>query len=337
MVKSFPLARGHVTNSFQLVERLSGVLVESGHKLISLDVISLFTNIPIDLAINSVERRWNFIKDNCSISQPEFITAVKFILNSTYFTFNDSIYQQTYGTPMGSPLSPIIADIVLQDLEDKALANLKFTPSFYVRYVDDVALCVPSASVSETLNIFNSSHPRIQFTLEVGENDKLNFLDITLILDGSCLMFDWYHKPTFSGKYLNFLSQHPLCQKKGTIIGLTDRVFSLSHPYFHQKNFNYIVQILLDNNYPVNLLFQTIRERLKYLIDQSNKTEKTIDNNNDKPVRYFTVPFLPSVSEKFSHMVRGIDNVKISYFSLNKLNKFIKGHKEPPRRRYREM
>jgi len=55
MVKSFPLARGHVANSFQLVERLSGVVVESGHKLISLDVIFLFTNIPIDLAIDSVE------------------------------------------------------------------------------------------------------------------------------------------------------------------------------------------------------------------------------------------------------------------------------------------
>ncbi|EFN65243.1 hypothetical protein EAG_00233, partial [Camponotus floridanus] len=125
-------------------------------------------------------------------------------------------------TLMGSPLSPIIANIVFQDLEDKTLTNLQFTPSFYVRYVDDVALCIPSSSVEDTLNIFNSFHLRIQFTLEVGENKRLKFLDVTMVLQDNSLIFDC-HKPTFSGRYLNFLSQHSLCQKKGTIIDLTDR------------------------------------------------------------------------------------------------------------------
>jgi len=92
------------------------------------------------------------------------------------------------------------------------------------------------------------------------------------------------------------------------------------------KNFNYIVRILLNNNYPLKFIFQTICERLRYLIYKSNDTGKTIDDNSDKPIRYFTVPFLPSVSEKFSYMLRDIDNAKISYFSFNKLNKFIKGH-----------
>lgn len=72
-----------------------------------------------------------------------------------------------------------------------------------------------------------------------------------------------------------------------------------------------------------------IDERLKYLIYKSNDTGKTIDDNNAKPIKYFTVPFSPSVSEKFSYMLRDIDSVKIPYFSVNKLNKFIKGHKDP--------
>lgn len=55
----------------------------------------------------------------------------------------------------------------------------------------------------------------------------------------------------FSGRYLNFLLQHPLCQKRGTIVGLIG-AFLLSHPQFHQKNFYFIIKILLDNDYPLD-------------------------------------------------------------------------------------
>ena len=46
-----------------------------------------------------------------NISKEEFIIAVNFILNSTFSSFNQKIYKQVFGTPMGSPLLPIIADI----------------------------------------------------------------------------------------------------------------------------------------------------------------------------------------------------------------------------------
>jgi len=137
--------------------------------------------------------------------------------------FNGVTYKQTFGTPMGSPISPIIADIVLQDLENKALEKLKFTPCFYLRYVDDIVLTLPSLEYNHTLNIFNSFHPRLQFTMETEINGVLNFLDLTLILTNNYIKFDWFHKDTFSGRYLNFHSNHPICHKKGTIIGLVDR------------------------------------------------------------------------------------------------------------------
>jgi len=48
-----------------------------------------------------------------SIKKDEFLSAINFVLTSTYFTFNSKVYKQTFGSPMGSPLSPIIADILL--------------------------------------------------------------------------------------------------------------------------------------------------------------------------------------------------------------------------------
>jgi len=56
--------------------------------LISLDVVSLFTNVPLDLAIDSINKRWNYIERHTTISKNEFIRAIKFILDSTFFTFN---------------------------------------------------------------------------------------------------------------------------------------------------------------------------------------------------------------------------------------------------------
>jgi len=58
---------------------------------------------------------------------------------------------------MGSPLSPIIADITLQDLENKAIGHVLFNLPFYYRYVDDIALAASSSMFNEVLGIFNSS------------------------------------------------------------------------------------------------------------------------------------------------------------------------------------
>ncbi|XP_072748549.1 uncharacterized protein [Anoplolepis gracilipes] len=161
MYDSFPKPNSHIANSFDLVNKLSNLHIDNDYELFSLDVISLFTNIPINLAVESISKRWQYITNNCNIPESEFLTAINLVLNSTYFVFNNKFYQQTFGTPMGSPLSPIIADIVLQDIEEKALTLLNFTPPIYFRYVDDILISVPPKFIDETLTIFNSSHNRV--------------------------------------------------------------------------------------------------------------------------------------------------------------------------------
>jgi len=149
---------------------------------------------------------------------------------STFFIFNKKIYKQKFGTPMGSPLSPVIADIVMQDLEESVLGDFKFTMPFYYRYVDDLVMAVPTAEIDYVFSAFNSFHPRIQFTIEIGHN-VINFLDTTIIIKNNKIIFDWFHKSTFSGRYLNYLSQHPLSQKVGTITGLFDRFLTFASEF----------------------------------------------------------------------------------------------------------
>ena len=85
------------------------------------------------------------------------------------------------GTPIDSLLSFIIADIVMQDLEEIAIMKLQIHPLFYYRYVDHIILTLPSDNIDDTFNIFNSLYTRLQFIMEVSIDDRLNFLDMTLI------------------------------------------------------------------------------------------------------------------------------------------------------------
>jgi len=81
-----------------------------------LNVVSLFTNIPLDIAIDCVNDNWNFILKKFDLPKTEFLMAVRFNLDSTYFTFNNIIHKQNFGTPI-LHLSSIIADLVKQKLE----------------------------------------------------------------------------------------------------------------------------------------------------------------------------------------------------------------------------
>lgn len=91
MYKSFPKAKSHIQNSFKLVKRLSNLQLEDNSKLISLNVTLLYTNIPMEYALDSVAIRWDYIVSNCNISKAEFLLAICFILKSTYFKIKNII------------------------------------------------------------------------------------------------------------------------------------------------------------------------------------------------------------------------------------------------------
>ena len=56
---------------------------------------------------------------------------------STYFQYQDSYYEQIEGVAMGSPLSPIVANIYMEYSEEMALESAQLRPKVWKRYVDD--------------------------------------------------------------------------------------------------------------------------------------------------------------------------------------------------------
>jgi len=135
------------------------------------------------------------------------------------------------------------------------------------------------------------------------------------------------HKRTFSGRFLSFHSSHPLCHKIGMIYNLTDRAFLLSHPKFHQKNLELTVNLLLENGYPVKLIFEKINYRLKTLIhnknNQSTNQSNTIETKNKSTL---VLPYINRISELVASTVDKSQYIT-GYRVLNNLGKYIKVHK----------
>jgi len=68
---------------------------------------------------------------------------------------------------MDLPLSPIIADLIILDLEREVLGKLDFRLPFYFRYVDDILTVVPKTAIDSILEKFNAHHSRLQFTVKI--------------------------------------------------------------------------------------------------------------------------------------------------------------------------
>ncbi|KYN16344.1 hypothetical protein ALC57_11400, partial [Trachymyrmex cornetzi] len=192
----------------------------------------------------------------------------------------------------------------------------------YFRYVEDILLALPFDNIFETLNIFNSLHDRLQFTLEIGTDGRINFLDTTVIIKNNMIIFDNFHKKTFSGRLLNFHSNHPICHKKGTIISFIDKILLLAHPSFQQKNIIEMINIFLNNCYPLSFIFSTIWERIKF------HTHGRGDARNIKVTdKYFTIPYVRSVSESFLP-ISSMFHCKLAFTIPNTLKGLIRRGKD---------
>jgi len=101
----------------------------------------------------------------------------------------------------------------------------------------------------------------------------------------------------------------------------------LAQPRFHSKNLNFIINTFISNDYPIDFIFNTINSRLKSLINKKTRIiSKKIDNTVEK-IHWFTVPYFPNISEKCKCFIKS-PNVKLSFYSLNKLENIIRAQKD---------
>lgn len=282
--------------------------------------------------LNAIEKRWNNIAPNTKFSLSQFLYAVEFVLDSTSFVFEGQFYEQIFGSPMGSPLSPILADMVMDDLETHCLNQLSFDVSTYHRYVDDIFTIIPVSKVHEVIRIFNSYHHRLGFTCELESGGCINFLNTTIIRSNGKLLTNWFRKPTCSNRYINFYSNHPLKYKMNTIFNLVDHAILLSDEQFHVNNINIVKRILLNNCFPKNIIDRWVHKRLNFLKHRSINVSKSNPNTIVK-APFVSLPYVKGLSDV--DMIFRKFGLKVVHNIPNKLNCLIKLGKDRLHRDYR--
>ena len=178
------------------------------------------------------------------------------MLRNSYFSFQEIIYQQVFGCAMGSPVSAVIAELVMQEAEQKALATSIVQPRWWRRYVDDANACLKKAAIQQFHDHLNSINPHIQFTVEMpdmsSQEPSITFLDTSC----SCsadeqVKVKVYRKVTHTGKYLSFDSHSPAQSKRAVVRSLMNRAYNLpSTPELKQQEEQRVTLDLTMNGYP---------------------------------------------------------------------------------------
>ena len=227
-----PLTKNEYTvkDSFQFAEEIC----EQDPTLTmgSLDVDSLFTNIPldetIDICINQLFENTDTVE---GFKKSELKQLLCLATKESYFIFNGLLYKQIDGVAMGSPLGPSLANAFLSYYEKNWLNNCPqgFKPIFYRRYVDDIFLLFKSNDHLKYFQDFlNSCHINMSFSMETEKENKLSFLDVEVIREQGKFTTIVYRKPTFSGVYSNFESFLPSVYQFGMVYTLVYRCFRIS-------------------------------------------------------------------------------------------------------------
>ncbi|XP_071155741.1 uncharacterized protein [Mytilus edulis] len=177
--------------------------------LVSLDVTSLYTNIPHDDGIEACREVWN---SRNTLHPPTecLIQLLTLVLKCNNFVFNGEHFLQVNGTAMGTKMAPSYANIFMGKLEQRILNASLHQPLSWFRFIDDIDM--KWDNTEQELNLFihhaNNAHPSIKFTYEISDS-KITFLDTTTQLRDGNILTDLYCKPTDKHQYLSPLSCHP--------------------------------------------------------------------------------------------------------------------------------
>ena len=197
---------------------------------------------------------------------------------------------------MGGPLSPLLANIYVEYVENLAINTYFLKPNFWGRYMDDILVIWNywESQIEGFLEHLNNLGGELVFTIENETENKLPFLDIWIHRKYIKLVFSIYRKPTNNDRYLSFASNHPIQVKKGVVISLVDRVLKLASPEYMSSELIFIKDILVGNGYPKSRISQIIEKRKKKLLEPIILEE----NGSNQNTNYITLPYIPRLSQK---------------------------------------
>ena len=189
-----------VNDCFNFAEEI----VDQNNDLVmgSLDIDSLFTNIPLEETIQiCTNKLFKESKTVEGLSKTEFKELLSLATKNSNFIFDGTLYKQIDGVAMAPPLDPTLANAFLVYHEKNWLEHcpVEYRPLYYRRYVDDIFVLFNSVEhLKRFYSYLNSRHLIISLTIENEKDIRMSFLNVHIIHEKDRFITSVYGKPTFS-------------------------------------------------------------------------------------------------------------------------------------------
>ncbi|XP_069486076.1 uncharacterized protein [Ambystoma mexicanum] len=201
----------YIRDTTHFLQKLNSSIFHCDHLMFTIDVKSLYTSIPHDLGIESVE--WLLLETPEVRAQKEFIIVLlQFIAENSYFQYQNKFFLQTSGTSMGATMAPSYANCFMYKFEtEHILKNQEWNSNIHLwsRYIDDIfgIWTGTESTFTDFFEYLNSIDPRIQFTSEISK-DMITFLDVLIKKGNSSYSTTLFRKTTDRNNLLHRLSFH---------------------------------------------------------------------------------------------------------------------------------
>ena len=229
----------------------------------SLDVESLFTNVPVDITIQMILDKVYRDNSTPSMSIPE--SSLKSLLElctkqAPFRSHHGHMFVQEDGVAMGSPLGPLFANFYMGTIEERVFDRHRI-PFTYCRYIDDTFVCVKDEDELKDLCETFMEESGLNFTYELNNENKLPFLDVHVTQEERKFHTEVYTKPTDLGLCLNGNSECPKRYKKNVVNAYVRRALTHCSDWkATHKELDRIMQVLVNNGYSNKEIQHTIRK-----------------------------------------------------------------------------
>ena len=306
---------------FLLLEICLGVAKELTHI-----IKPLVGQSPVIQIVNNRLQQDNTLPQRTAMSIPQITSLLEFCLTQTYFLFQGKYYKQKQGAAMGSPISPIIANIFMEEFEVKALQSFPNPPSIWLRFVDDTFVINKAEYSQDLLQHINNQDPHIQFTVEPTQQGSLPFLDtLVTIQPDNTLTTSVYRKPTHTDQYLHWDSNHHITAKHSVYNTLAHRAKTVSSTQDSiDRELSHIKTALKHCQFPNwalnqwELKFKHPNQPTNSNTNTTHNTNNNQDNNNNKYRTTIVVPYIPNTADKFKRLCRS-KKIQVQFKGTNTL------------------
>ena len=279
--------------------------------MVSFDVSSLFTNVPLEFTIDLIlEKVYKKKLVKTRLKREEMKELLEMCTKEMHFSFDGRIYQQTDGVCMGSPLGPVLANVFMVHLEETLAPKMIDSMPVWKRYVDDTFTAVKKGEIDDIIVKLNSFHPNIKFTHEFEAERSIAFLDVKIMRqeDGT-VQTGVYRKPTNSNVYIHWDSYAPEQWKVGTLLGMIRRAYEIcSNEHELTKELTLLTDVFTNiNGYPKSLverILKKVKAEKNEPVTETPSQETTDILEEETPNEQILMMKVPYAGEKGESLIR---------------------------------